>query len=247
MIPLARPYLTPKARRNIERCFDENFFSQGFFNVQFEKEFAEYVGMDYATTCSNGTAALWLALKAAGVGPGDEVIVPTLTFTGSVGPIASVGARPVFVDSNPEDGNISPAAVAAALTPHTKAVIAVDLYGISADYAGLRKVLAKRNDIVLIEDAAEGLGGTHQGKPIGHAGDISCFSFFGNKILTTGEGGMCTTNNQKFHDAMVLYKNHGIGDRHYWVEVAHDKPPGRNWRFSARSAPRTTCCPIRNF
>lgn len=225
-IVLARPAITPEAKENVDRVFSENFFSQGFFNAEFEEMFAKHHGVSYATTCSNGTAALLMALKAAGVGAGDEVIVPTLTFSATAGAVVAAGAVPVFADSLPSDGTMSPDSVASAITDRTKAIISVDLYGLPADYAGLRRVMEGKN-IILIQDAAEGLGGTYERAPIGIQGDISCFSFFGNKIITTGEGGMCLTDRKDFYDAMVLYKNHGTGARAYWVEV-----PGFNLRMT---------------
>jgi perosamine synthetase len=225
-IPLARPHLTASARANIDRVFDENFYSQGFFNTEFEEAFAKYHGVKYATTCSNGTAALWLALKAFGIGSGDEVIVPTLTFAATIGAVIEVGATPILVDSRESDGTISPKEVKKAITPRTKAVIPVDLYGLSADYDELKRIISGTN-IVIIQDAAEALGGTYKGKPIGTQGSISCFSFYGNKIIITGEGGMCLTDSKELYDAMVLYKNHGTGNRPYWVEV-----PGFNMRMT---------------
>ncbi len=225
-LPLARPHMTAAALKNVQKCFTENFYSHGFFNTQFEKEFAKFHGMKYAVSCSNGTAALWLALKALGIGPGDEVIVPTLTFAATIGAVTAVGATPVLVDSKEDDGTISPEGVRKAISSRTKAVIPVDLYGLPADYAELKKILAAKN-IPIVQDAAEALGGTYKGKFIGTQGDVSCFSFFGNKVLTTGEGGMCLTNSKELHDLMVLYKNHGTANRAYWVEV-----PGFNMRMT---------------
>ena len=207
-IPLSVPHVSPRALENVKRCFEENWFSQGPFNKELEEGFAKRMGLPHASTCSNGTAALWLALKALGIGPGDEVIVPTFTFSATAAAVVAVGATPVFVDSRPEDGNMSPESVEAMITPKTKAIIPVDIYGIAAPYRELI-ALAAAHGLKVVEDAAEALGGSYDGKPLGAFGDVGCFSFYPNKTMTTGEGGMCVTASAEIAEKIYLYKNHG--------------------------------------
>lgn len=218
-IPLSIPTISAEVGLNIQQCVSENWLSQGNFNKEFENSFASHLGMPFASACSNGTAALWLALKAVGVSEGDEVIVPTFTFSATASAVVAAGGIPVFVDSRPSDGNLSPEAVARAITSRTKAIIPVDLYGIAAPYRELIEI-AKKNNLAIIEDAAEALGGSYDGKPLGTLGDIGCFSFFPNKVMTTGEGGMCVTRSEDLNKSIYVYKNHGNSpDRSYWPEV----------------------------
>jgi perosamine synthetase len=163
------------------------------FVSQFESEFASYLNVNGATSVSNGTAALHLALKTLGIGPGDEVIVPTFTYIASVNAIAYVGATPVFVDSEEHSWNIDPNLMIAKITPKTKAVMAVHLYGAPCEIDSISSICKKFN-LLLIEDAAEAFGTKYRSKYVGSFGDISAFSFFGNKTITTGEGGMVASN-----------------------------------------------------
>src|SRR5262249_1299504 len=143
----------------------------------------------HAISCCNGTAALHLALKALGVGAGDEVLVPTLTFVATANAVTYCGARPVFVDAEPATWNIDPAFIDAKITPRTKGIVALHLYGHPADMDPILSV-ARRHGLFVIEDAAEACGAEYKGRKVGSIGDLATFSFYGNKIITTGEGGM---------------------------------------------------------
>ncbi|HUY62286.1 MAG TPA: DegT/DnrJ/EryC1/StrS family aminotransferase [Candidatus Paceibacterota bacterium] len=219
MIPVSNPHVSKKALAYVRRCFAVNWFSQGMFNRRLEEAFAKRFGSRYATSCSNGSIALWLALKACSIGAGDEVIVPTFTFSATTTAVIHAGAIPVFVDSEPRSYALDPDAVERAVTKKTKAIIVVHLYGLAADMGTLMRI-ARKHHLRVIEDAAEGLGGSYKGKALGTIGDIGCFSFFANKVLTTGEGGMCVTNSKRLYERLILFKNHGTAAGHvYWSDV----------------------------
>jgi perosamine synthetase len=164
----------------------------------------------------NGTVALHLVLVALGIGPGDEVILPTLTFVATANAVAYTGATPVFVDCEPNTWNIDPQAVARAITPQTRAIIAVHLYGHPADMDPLR-ALADQHGLTLIEDAAEAHGARYKGRRAGSLSDVAIFSFFGNKIITTGEGGMILTDDDEFAERCFFLENQARQkDNPYW-------------------------------
>ena len=165
-------------------------------------KFAEYLGMKYATSVSNGTVALHVALLALGIGVDDEVIVPTFTYISSVNAITYTGAKPVFVNSDPLHWQMSLEDTKNKITPKTKAIMAVHLYGHPCEISELKKI-ADEHTLFLIEDTAEALGSEYNGKKVGTFGDISTFSFFGNKTITTGEGGMVVTNDAELHKKAV--------------------------------------------
>lgn len=176
---------------------------------QFEKEFAEWCGCDYGVALANGTVALDVALKALGVGVGDEVIVTPRTFIASVSSIANSGARPVFADVSPESQNITPESVAKVITEKTKAIICVHLAGWPCDMDDMM-ALAKEHDLYVIEDCAQAHGAQYKGKPVGSFGHIAAWSFCQDKIITTGgEGGMVTTSDRALWSKMWSYKDHG--------------------------------------
>jgi perosamine synthetase len=176
---------------------------------------------------SSGTAAIQTVVGALGIGPGDEVIVPTLTYIASVNPIRAAGATPVFVDSDPETWQMNPAAVARKITAKTRAIVAVHLYGGMCDMPALMEV-ARRHDIAVIEDCAEAFGSRLDGKLAGTFGTVACFSFFGNKTITTGEGGLVATFSEALHRRLRSYKGQGLAEgREYW----HDRI-GFNYRMS---------------
>ncbi len=193
---------------------------------QFETEFAAHFGSAYAIALSNGTLALDLALKALGIGPGDEVIVTPRSFIASVSSVITAGATPVFADVDRESGNLSPATIAAVLTTRTRAIIPVHLAGWPCDMAGIM-ALANAHNIKVIEDCAQAHGATIDGKPVGGFGQVGAWSFCQDKIMTTGgEGGMVTTDDRDLWSAMWSYKDHGKS----WEAVyerAH--PPGFRW------------------
>lgn len=186
------------------------------FNARFEAMMAEYVGVAHAVSLPHATSGLHLALAAAGIGPGDEVIGPDVTWIASMAPVDYVGATPIFVDILPDTWCLDPAAVEAAITPKTRAIIGVDLYGSMCDWTRLRDI-ATRHNLVLIEDAAEALGSTYAGQQAGSLGDMAVFSFHGSKTITTGEGGMLVTNDDQLHARVQKLRDHGRqpGDRFF--------------------------------
>lgn len=217
VLPVAEPEIGDKELEYVTECITSNWISSiGKFVTRFEDEFARFCGTRYAIATSNGTVALHLALVTLGIGPGDEVIVPTLTFIATANAVTYTGAKPVFVDSERQTWNIDPAKIEAAITPRTRAVIPVHLYGHPADMAPIMEI-AKKYHLYVIEDAAEAHGATYRGNYVGSMGDIGCFSFFGNKIITTGEGGMLTTNQENLARQAKMLRDHGVSpDKKYW-------------------------------
>lgn len=227
-IPVYQPSLSGNEKKYVMDCLDSNWISsKGKYVSQFEQRFAEYVGIRHATSVSNGTVALHLALVALGVGAGDEVIVPTLTYIASVNAIVYTGATPVFVDSLADTWQMDPDDVRRAITPRTRAIMAVHLYGHPCDMPALRQI-ADEHDIFLVEDCAEAMGSYYAGRHVGTFGDISTFSFFGNKTITTGEGGMVVSNDQTIFNRAVHFKGQGLAKyREYWHDVV-----GYNYRMT---------------
>lgn len=198
---LSSPHMSDKGyeKEYVQEAFDTNWIAPLGTNVNgFEKELAEYVGIDHASALSSGTAAIHLALKAAGVGQDDIVFCQSLTFSATANPIVYEKAIPVFIDSDEETWNMSPKALEEAFQkyPEVKAVVVVHLYGLSADLDAI-VALCKKHNVVLIEDAAESLGTTYKGKQTGTFGDYGIFSFNGNKIITTSGGGMLVSNDEE--------------------------------------------------
>lgn len=190
MIPVNEPLLDGNERRYLDECIASGWIgSEGSFVERFEREFAARVGRRHAIAVCNGSFAIDAAVAALGLGPGDEVILPSFTIISCASAIVRAGATPVVVDSDPVTWNMDPAQVEAHIGPRTRAIMVVHLYGLPADMAPLL-ALAERHDLRLIEDAAEMHGQTWRGRPCGSFGDISTFSFYPNKHVTTGEGGM---------------------------------------------------------
>lgn len=216
-IPIAEPWFGAKERMLLKECAQSGWVSsKGRFVGEFEQLFASYCGVKYGVTTSSGTSALHLALACLDIGPGDEVIVPTLSFIGTANPVTYCGATPVFVDSLPDTGNLDPAEVAKAVTAKTQAIIAVHLYGHAARMDELLAIAAKHG-LYVIEDACEAHGAEYKGAKLGSLGTVGCFSFYGNKIVTTGEGGMLVTNNRSIADRAQLLRDHGMSkQRRYW-------------------------------
>ncbi|MHA8057423.1 DegT/DnrJ/EryC1/StrS family aminotransferase [Aquirufa nivalisilvae] len=227
-IPVYQPRLLGNEKKYVNECLDSTWISsKGSFVERFEKDFSEYIQVPYSTTVSNGTVALHLALLALGVGQGDEVIVPTLTYIASVNAIAMVGAIPVFVDSLPDTWNIDPSKIEEKISTKTKAVMVVHLYGAPCDMDPIKDI-CKEHRLFLIEDAAEAFGSKYKGKYVGGFGDISTFSFFGNKTITTGEGGMVVTHNKILHERSAYLKSQAVSSqKEYW----HDEI-GYNFRMT---------------
>jgi len=181
--------------------------------AEFERAFADFVGAKEAVAVNNGTAALHTAMYVVGVGPGDEVIVPPMTFASSANCIVFQGGTPVFADVDPGTLLIDPAQVEAKITPRTKAIIAVDYTGQPCDYDALRTI-ADRHKLLLVADASHALGGSYKGRPVGALADLSAFSFHPVKPITTGEGGMITTDDPGLAQRMRVFRNHGITTDH---------------------------------
>jgi len=227
-IPIYEPALTGNEKKYVNECLDSTWISsKGKFISIFESKFKEFVGTKYATTVANGTVALHLALLALGISGDDEVIVPTLTYIASVNAIAYTGAKPIFVDSLKGSWQMDPEDVIKKITSKTKAVLAVHLYGHPCEMARLVEI-CKEYDLFLIEDCAEAIGTKYENKHVGTFGDISIFSFFGNKTITTGEGGMVVTNDDTLFDRAVHFKGQGLAQhRQYWHDVI-----GYNYRMT---------------
>jgi perosamine synthetase len=185
---------------------------------KFESEFANYVGAKYALATSSCTGALHLSLLAAGIGPGDEVIVPDITWVATASAVRYVGAKPVFADVNPEDWTLELSDLSSKLTPNTKAIIPVHLYGYAANISKIIE-FANLNDLLVIEDAAPSIGTSFNNKKVGTFGDIGCFSFQGAKLLVTGEGGMLVTDNEEIYKRAYKIQDHGRRPGTFWIET----------------------------
>jgi perosamine synthetase len=227
-IPVAAPVLDGRERDYVLECLDTTWISSaGRFIGEFETAFAAYCGARHAIAANNGTTALHLALVALGIGPGDEVIVPALTYIASANAVTYCGATPVFVDNDVRTLNIDPQSIEAAITPRTRAIMPVHVYGHPADMDPIH-VIARRHNLLVIEDAAEAVGAQYRGQRIGGLSDCATFSFFGNKIITTGEGGMITTNDDDLAARMRLFRGQGMDPkRRYWFPVV-----GYNYRMT---------------
>jgi perosamine synthetase len=204
-------------RRYVDECFATNMISSaGAFVERFEAAFAAAVGCRHGIACSSGTAALHLALAAVGVGEGDEVLMPAFTMIATANAVRLLGATPVLVDAEPDTWNLATGQLAAKLTPRTRAIVPVHIYGHPVDMDPLRD-LAERHGLGVIEDAAEAHGAVYRGRPVGSLGDAAAFSFYGNKLVTTGEGGMVTTNDPALAArARELRSLAFSSDRHFW-------------------------------
>ncbi len=230
--PVYMPSLRGNEKKYLNECIDTNWLTEtGRFVGDFENKFKEFVGVKYATVVSNGTLALHLGLLALGIGPDDEVIVPTLTYIASANAIAYTGATPVFVDCESDSWQIDPADVERKITAKTKAIMPVHIYGHPSDMNMLRAIADKHN-LFIVEDSAEAFGSYYNNQHVGTFGDIGIFSFFGNKTITTGEGGMLVTNDKTLFDRAHHYKGQGLAMwRQYWHDVI-----GYNYRMTNLSA-----------
>ena len=226
--PVYRPHFTGKERENVLNCIDSTWISsKGKFINEFEEGFAEFVGVKHAFAVSNGTVALHLALEALGVGRGDEVIVPTLTYIASANSVRYTGAEVVFAESESKYWQLDPEDVERRITSRTKAIMPVHLYGHACEMDRLQKI-ADRHGVALVEDCAEALGTYFGGQHAGNFGKIGTFSFFGNKTITTGEGGMVVTNDDKLAHMISRLKGQGLAsNREYWHDII-----GYNYRMT---------------
>ncbi len=216
-IPIAKPLFTGNESKYVNECIATNWISsKGKFVREFEERFAAFCEVKYGVSTCNGTAALHLALAAYGIKGGDEVIVPSLTFIATANAVTFTGAKPVFVDSSLDTWGMDPMEVKKVINSRTRAIIPVHLYGSTVDMEPVME-LAKKNDIFVLEDAAEAHGAKYKGAMVGGIGHAACFSFYGNKIVTTGEGGMVVTNNSQLAEKMRVLRDHGMDpNKKYW-------------------------------
>lgn len=207
MIPVSQPLVFQTTQKYLTDVARSNWFSShGPYVERFEKGFAHWLGVRHAATVTSGTAALHVALAAIDLQPGDEVIVPTFTMFSPVAALYYLRCEPIFIDSDPGTWTMKVEDVEQKITKKTKAILAVHIYGHPVDMDPL-KFIAKKHKLFIIEDAAEGLGALYKGKKIGTLSDIACFSFYANKVVTTGEGGMVTTNNTKLFTKILALRD----------------------------------------
>lgn len=227
-IPIYQPYISKNQKKYVNNCLDDNWISsRGSFVSRFEDDLGKFLDCNSVATCSNGTVALHLALLALDIKHGDEVIVPSFTYVASVNAIKYVGATPVFADIDINDWNISCNAIKNKISKKTRAIMCVHIYGAPCDMNSLVK-LAKKNDLYLIEDCAESFGTYINDRHVGTYGDISTLSFFGNKTITTGEGGAVFSNNIDLVAKVAHLKNQGlVADGGYSHDVI-----GYNYRMT---------------
>lgn len=228
LIPISRPSIGDSELVYVSDAVRSGWVSSlGPYIDVLEKRFAAFCGTKYALTVSNGTTALHLALLAAGIKSGDEVIVPDLTFVATANAVSYIGAQPILVDIDSETLCIAPDAIERAITSRTRAIIPVHLYGHPADMDSINDI-AKRHGLIVIEDAAEAHGAEYRGRRVGGLGLCGVFSFYGNKVITTGEGGMITTDDEAlFHTAKRLRDHAMSPTRRYWHEEV-----GYNYRMT---------------
>ena len=227
-IPVCEPTLAGNEEKYVVECVRTNWISSaGKFIPRFEKMFAEFCGTRHAVACTSGTSALQLALYTLGITEGDEVIVPTFTMIATANTVRHCGATPVFVDTEPRTWNIDPARIESAITPRTKAIVPVHTYGHPADMDAILAI-ARRHGLLVVEDAAESHGATIGGRRTGGMGECGCFSFYANKIITTGEGGMITTNDADLAAKARNIRDHAFSaERHFWHRAI-----GHNFRMT---------------
>jgi perosamine synthetase len=232
IVPVSAPLLDGNELRYVTECVQSGWISSGgAFVRRFEDAFAAAVGCAHGVACTNGTTALHLALAALGLSAGDEVIVPTFTMIATPNAVAYTGATPVLVDADPVHWNLDPDAVEAAVTPRTRAIVVVHTYGAPAEMDAIRAIAA-RHQLVVVEDAAEAHGAAYHGRPVGALGDAATFSFYANKIITTGEGGMLTTNDARIAAVARRLRDHAFSeDHHFWHRYR-----GFNYRMTSLQA-----------
>ncbi len=228
-IPVAKPLMGREEIEAVARVIESGIIAHGPEVERFEEEYASYIGVDYAVAVANGTVALDLVLKAYRIGPGDEVITTPFSFIATANAILYQGARPVFVDIQPDTFNIDPDKVVEAITSKTRAIIAVHLYGHPADMKPLREI-AEDHDLVLIEDAAQAHGALYYDRKTGSLGDAAAFSFYATKNMTTGEGGMVTTNDRRIAERIRRLRNHGQSGKYRHIAL------GYNYRMTSIAA-----------
>jgi len=227
-IPVAEPEIGEEELQNVIEAVKSGWVSsKGPFIEEFEKSFSSYIGMKHGVATSNGTTALHLALEALGIGSGDKVLVPSLTFIAAANAVTYTGAEPIFVDSHLQYWCIDPSKIEEKIDSQTKAIIVVHLYGHPCDMGEIMRI-AEEYRLYVIEDCAEAHGAEFKGRKVGSFGIISCFSFYGNKIITTGEGGMSLTNDEERAYKMRILRDHGMNPyKKYWHDIV-----GFNYRMT---------------
>ena len=228
IIPVCEPRLDGNEEKYLLECVRTNWISSiGKFIRQFEDLFSSKCGCKYGVACTNGTTALHLAMATLGIGTGDEVIIPTFTMIATINAVTYVGAKAVLVDSEMDTWNIDINKIENKITKKTKAIIVVHTYGHPVDMDKVNKI-AKKYKLYVIEDAAEAHGALYKKRHIGSLSDVACFSFYGNKIITTGEGGMLTTNNEEIAEIAKNLRDHAFSkERHFWHKYL-----GYNYRMT---------------
>jgi dTDP-4-amino-4,6-dideoxygalactose transaminase len=232
LLDLQAQYASIRAevREAVDRVLDSQQFILGPEVDAFEREIAQYCGCRYAVGVSSGTDALLVVLMALGIGPGDEVLTPAYSFFATAGAVARLGGRPVFVDIDPETFNIDPAGIESRITPRTRAILPVHLFGQMSDMKEITRIAA-RHGLPVIEDAAQAIGAEREGQRAGATGDAGCLSFFPSKNLGgAGDGGLVTTNNAELAERIRMLRNHGFKTRY------HNELLGGNFRLDAIQA-----------
>lgn len=229
-IPWWLPQVGPEEKKYVNQALANNFVNEGELTSRFEQEIAKIVGAKYAMATTSGTAAIFLALKALGIGYGDEVIVPDVTFIATANAAELTGAKPVLVDVDSKTLTISPEAVERAITERTKAIVPVHVTGRAADMDKILEI-AERYHFQVVEDAAEALGSVHKGRCLGTWGVAGCFSFAANKTISTGQGGMVVTDDDDLYERLKPLKNQGRPVRGTGGDDVHDTI-GYNFRYT---------------
>lgn len=227
-IPIAEPDMGEEELEKVIEAVKSGWVSsKGPFIEIFEKSFSRYIRVKHGVATSNGTTALHLALAALGIGRGDKVLIPSLTFVAVANAVTYTGAEPIFIDSHPEYWCMNPSKIMKETDGQTKAIIVVHLYGHPCDMDEIMRI-AEDHKLHIIEDCAEAHGAEYKGEKVGSFGIISCFSFYGNKIITTGEGGMCLTDNEELAEKMRILRDHGMNpNKKYWHDII-----GFNYRMT---------------
>jgi perosamine synthetase len=240
-IPWAKPSFFGKEKEYLADALDSTWISGGYYVDRFESEFRRYHGSNYGVTTSNGTTALQLAILALGIGVGDEVILPGFTFAAAANMVMAAGGTPVYADISPSTWCIDPASVGIRVTPKTKAIIPVHIYGNVCDMDAL-STLAKKHDLFIIEDTAEAAFSKYKGRYAGTFGNAGCFSFQATKSITMGEGGCVLTDDEKLYRKMCIIRDHGMRKgKRYWHDVI-----GYNFRLTNLQA-AVGCAQLENL